>query len=265
MSTEENIELTPEAKALLRAEGGVESVPPGSSERVLGRLAGTLSLSPLAVSGLVQAPLPAPTPAPIPPVPPVAPGPLASWAAGGIKLKLLVTALALGAVVAVGVALRVSALSAPPEQPATPAATAASQLRSAVSAEPPPPGLAPTGSAATSAGGPMRSGVAPSSATSGAGAEPPSPSSLAEERGLLESARSALTAGNGQSALQTLSVHQRRFPRGRLVEERESLIVQATAHTAGPAAARQRLALFRRRFPKSIFLPALQAVVDSSR
>ena len=260
MSSEETIELSAESKALLQAGGGVEVAPAGSSDRVLNRLAGTLALSPLAVASLAQAPLPPPAPLP---VATPASGLLASWAAGGLKLKLLVAVVAVGGAVGLGAALQGSSPSAPPAHRPAPAVTAASRLPGAPSAQPPALALAPTDSTASGAPSLGHSGGVPNSAMSGA--EPPGPSSLAEERGLLDGARSALAAGNGRAALQTLNAHERRFPRGRLVEERESLIVQALAHTAGPGAARQRFAAFRRRFPKSIFLPALQAVVDSSR
>ncbi len=258
MSTEETIELSAEAKALLRAGGGSEEAPTGSNERVLRRLAGTLALSPLAVASVAQGSLS--PPAPLPASPPVS-GLLASSAAIGLKLKLLVTVLALGGAVGLGVWLQGPSRSAP-QGLGQPHVTAGSLLPKAPSASPLAPAEAPLDSAAPRAPGPTSAALG--SATSGAGVEPPSSSSLAEERGLLDSARVALAAGNARAALQTLAAHEHRFPRGRLVEERESLIVQALAHTAGPAAARQRFAAFRRRFPKSIFLPALQAVVDSS-
>jgi hypothetical protein len=258
MSTEDLIELSPDAKALLQAGGSaVEGVPSGSSERVLGRLAGTLSLSPAAVAAVSPVPLSPPAS-----LPPASSGALGTWASAGLKLKFLVTMSALAAAVGLGTLLR-EPLSPSTQARAPLPATAAS---SPAAREFEPPGVAPSalGSAVTAPPRVARSGAPTNSASSAAAADLPSPSSLADERGLLDSARSALAAGNGRTALQTLSAHERRFPRGRLVEERESLIVQALAHTAGPAAARQRFTSFRRRFPKSIFLPALQAVVDSS-
>jgi hypothetical protein len=255
MSTEEPIELSPDAKALLHAESAAEGVPTGSSERVLGRLAGTLSLSPLALAAVSQLPL-------LPPasLPPAPSGWLGAWASAGLKLKLLVTVLALGGAVGVGTLLQW------PPSPSPHASLPTAPPPLPVAHDPVPPVLTPSplGSAVSAAQRPARSGALPSSMPSGPTADLSGPSSLAEERGLLDSARSALAAGNGRVALQTLGAHERRFARGRLVEERESLIVQALAHTAGAAAARQRFVVFRRRFPKSIFLPALQAVVDSS-
>ncbi len=256
MSIDDTVELSTEAKALLQAGGGCEAAPTGSRERVLQRLAGTLALSPLAVASVAQAPLSIPAPAP------PASGLFASWAAVGLKVKLLVTVLALGGAVGLGLWLPGPARSAL-QRHAKPPVAATSLLPAASSAPALAPAASPLDSAAPPAPGPTS--VVPGPAPSGASAEPPSSSSLAEERALLDSARVALAAGNGRAALQTLSKHEQRFPRGRLVEERESLVVQALAHTAGPAATRQRFAAFRRRFPKSIFLPALQAVVDSSR
>jgi hypothetical protein len=255
MSTEDLIELSPDAKALLQASGAVEGIPTGSSDRVLGRLAATLSLSPAAVAAASAVPLSPPAS-----LPAASSGVLGAWASAGLKLKLLVTMSALAAAVGLGTLLR------EPRSHSTPAPPTVTAVSSPVTRdfEPPVQAPAPLGSAVTAPPRLDHRDALPASTTSGATADPPGPSSLAEERGLLDSARSALTAGDGRGALQTLSAHERRFPRGRLIEERESLIVQAVAHTAGPAAARQRLTLFRRHFPKSIFLPALQAVVDSS-
>jgi hypothetical protein len=55
--------------------------------------------------------------------------------------------------------------------------------------------------------------------------------------------------------------HARRFPEGRLGEEREALRVRALAAAGLGAQAKAAGAAFRRRFPRSVHLPALEAVV----
>lgn len=79
--------------------------------------------------------------------------------------------------------------------------------------------------------------------------------SLAAERKLLEVARSALARGELPGAFAALNEHERDFPRGRLVEEREALFIK-TLHTAGrddEAAARTRR--FEATFPDSLLTP----------
>jgi hypothetical protein len=56
-------------------------------------------------------------------------------------------------------------------------------------------------------------------------------------------------------------MHQRRFPDGRLAEERERLRIQALIDSGDRSGARARAEEFRRRYPKSIFLPAIEAAL----
>jgi hypothetical protein len=106
----------------------------------------------------------------------------------------------------------------------------------------------------------------PSAIASTRGAAPPSAplsssmargrdTDLAAERAIIERARSALARGDAQGALVSIAEHEREFPRGQLVEEREALAVQAlvTAGRAQEAAARG--AHFRKAFPNSLLLP----------
>lgn len=89
----------------------------------------------------------------------------------------------------------------------------------------------------------------------------PSPSAgdLAAERALLDQARAQLRDGLGGPALATLRAHQRRFPRGQLVEERESLRIRALLYDGQTDRANELLTAFRRRYPHSIFFPDMQA------
>jgi hypothetical protein len=97
--------------------------------------------------------------------------------------------------------------------------------------------------------------------------EPPSPvappgdASLARERELVETARSALLRANAPGALAALQAHAEQFPAGRLEEERESLWVQALALEQDGGAARARAAAFHLKFPLSLLGPTVDAAV----
>ncbi|MCA2982092.1 MAG: hypothetical protein INH41_20370 [Myxococcaceae bacterium] len=84
---------------------------------------------------------------------------------------------------------------------------------------------------------------------------------LSAERALLEVARTALARGDVGATLAAVERHEREFPGGRLLEEREVLFVQALALSGrrGDAAARQ--AAFKTRFPDSLSLPAVDAAL----
>jgi len=81
---------------------------------------------------------------------------------------------------------------------------------------------------------------------------------LAAERALLETARTALSRSNSRAALDALDRHLKAFPRGRLSEERESLWIQVLIQLESYDEARARAARFRQRFPRSVFLPAIE-------
>jgi hypothetical protein len=85
---------------------------------------------------------------------------------------------------------------------------------------------------------------------------------LAAERALLEVARTALARGDSASALAALDQHAGRFPRGRLIEERESLAVQALAASGRRDEAQRRAEQFRRRSPDSMLLPAVEEALE---
>jgi len=82
--------------------------------------------------------------------------------------------------------------------------------------------------------------------------------SLAAERALVETARAALARADGPAALAVLARHTREFPNGTFVEEREALAVQALAQTGDVAGAKARGERFRRRYPRSLFLPVVE-------
>jgi hypothetical protein len=95
----------------------------------------------------------------------------------------------------------------------------------------------------------------------------PTPSSSGEaltaERLLIDDARTKLTSGDPNAALARLQDHARRFPSGRLEEEREALTVEGLVQSGRYDAARARAAKLRARWPDSVFLPAVDATIQS--
>ncbi|MDB4993264.1 MAG: hypothetical protein JWM74_696 [Myxococcaceae bacterium] len=84
---------------------------------------------------------------------------------------------------------------------------------------------------------------------------------LAQERALLDVARTALGRGDGQATLTALAKHAQRFPNGQLAEEREALGIQALLLLKRNDEARALGARFRQRYPGSVLLPAIEAAL----
>ena len=84
---------------------------------------------------------------------------------------------------------------------------------------------------------------------------------LADERALIEIARTALAKRQTAKALEALQSHADKFATGQLVEERESLWVQALVNAGERAQAKTKADAFRRRFPESMLLPAVDAAL----
>ena len=82
--------------------------------------------------------------------------------------------------------------------------------------------------------------------------------SYAAELALLQRAQSEYAAQDFPDALMLVAEHARRFPHGRLAEEREALRVRLLAGANRGQEARHALAAFARRFPRSVLLPRLQ-------
>jgi hypothetical protein len=97
---------------------------------------------------------------------------------------------------------------------------------------------------------------------------PPVPSArprdadLAQERALLEMARTALSRRDLSHAFESLESHASKFPNGQLAEERESLWVQALASAGRLEEARLRAAEFKAKYPNSLLLPAVEAALQ---
>lgn len=88
---------------------------------------------------------------------------------------------------------------------------------------------------------------------------------LAAERALLDVARTGVARGQPAAALDALERHARRFPRGRLTEERDSLRVQCLVQLDRADDARREAAQFHRRHPHSLLGPAVDAAVRAIR
>lgn len=86
---------------------------------------------------------------------------------------------------------------------------------------------------------------------------------LAKERAVLDVARSALGRGDAANTLVATAEHERKFPQGALIEEREALAIQALALQGRRTDAQARGDRFRKRFPRSMLLPAVDAVTGS--
>lgn len=86
---------------------------------------------------------------------------------------------------------------------------------------------------------------------------------LAEERRLLESARAELAHGQTERALGFLEEHRRRFPSGRLSEERDALEVRSLAAGGRRDEARERADAFRARYPRSVLRPVVDRAVPA--
>ena len=94
----------------------------------------------------------------------------------------------------------------------------------------------------------------------------PRPSeTYALELALLDRARAALAGGDFSTALVPINEHRRRFPNGRLVEEREALRVKALRGLGREDEARRAAADFRARFPRSVLLPKMTEAGDPSK
>jgi hypothetical protein len=98
-------------------------------------------------------------------------------------------------------------------------------------------------------------------------ARQPRPATLAEsyaaELELLQRAHAAFKIPDYGTTLRLLMDHARRFPNGRLAEEREALRVRALSGSGRVESARVAASAFALRFPRSVFLTRLPAALDT--
>jgi hypothetical protein len=81
-----------------------------------------------------------------------------------------------------------------------------------------------------------------------------------DEPGLIEKARKALAA-EPRRALSLTQEHQRRFPAGALSVEREVIALEALGRLGQTAEAKRRALAFEAKYPKSIHLPRVRALL----
>lgn len=87
---------------------------------------------------------------------------------------------------------------------------------------------------------------------------PTAQESYAAELVLLQRAQAAYTRRDFSNALVLVAEHGRRFPNGRLAEQREALRVRSFAGSGRGEEARRAVAAFALRFPRSVLLQRLQ-------
>jgi hypothetical protein len=83
----------------------------------------------------------------------------------------------------------------------------------------------------------------------------------ASERQLIDAARVALNRGRSHDALVFLMGHERRFPEGSFVEERELLVIEALVAQNRVAQASRRGKAFLARFPRSTHAPRVRSLI----
>jgi hypothetical protein len=172
-----------------------------------------------------------------------------STAIASVAAKVGLSRLALlgwgaGSTLAVSSVVIAIALQHPTElPPAPPAPVAVRPVRDNAPQEPAEPALAPDISAPSPA--PRLVKEAPASW---------------DEPQLIEKARRAL-ATDPRRALLLTQEHQRRFPAGALGVERDVISLEALARSGQTVEARRRALLFEAKYPKSIHLPRVRALL----
>ncbi|MHB8419924.1 MAG: tetratricopeptide repeat protein [Myxococcales bacterium] len=182
---------------------------------------------------------------------------------------LLVSAVSYGAGVGSGMAL--DALRRPPAAPTASVAPVPAPAPVPVAAPPAPAAIPPPVTPA-----PVPHRIRPASRPPAAPSRPsprPPPTKAADqadadleaEDALVERARAALSRRQPDDALAALAEHRRRFPNGRLVEERSALEVEALASSGRRDDARSKAQEFQNRYPDSLLWPAVQEALDRMR
>jgi TolA-binding protein len=92
----------------------------------------------------------------------------------------------------------------------------------------------------------------------------PPQESYAAELDLLRHAQAAYASRDFSNALVLVAEHGRRFPNGRLAEEREALRVRSLASSGHGGEARRAFDAFANRFPRSVLLPRLREAVGTA-
>jgi hypothetical protein len=243
--------LDPDVRELLDLERTPDPPSPGAKGRVWERVQESL--------------LPGPPPGPAIPA--------AEVATASSGAALTVGALIVGAAVLVGVL----GLPGPEEEaePSAPNVHVRSLLPATVPAVlPDPPHVATPGvddptpepEAGPAAVEPLSEPVAEPNVTRTATVQRPkrdAPDRLEEERRLLDGGRRALRDGRASDALDAVAAHKARYPRGKLVEEREALRIRAFDRMGKATLAREVALRFLARYPSSIHRDIVERIVGS--
>lgn len=123
----------------------------------------------------------------------------------------------------------------------------------------------PANDAAGNTDAPLREPLRPAVKTETASTAPTGSIAFAEELRVLQPAQRAVTKRQYGVALTSIAEHARRFPRGQLAEEREALRIRALLGLGRRAEAQQAGADFRRRFPRSLLVKRLDAMLGARR
>jgi hypothetical protein len=124
--------------------------------------------------------------------------------------------------------------------------------------------LPTTEPSATSANSSTLTQAPPSTAPATPAQRSVSRNQFAAERQLLDLARAALEREDAEAALQATSRHERAYPNGALVQEREAMAIRALALSGRSAEARARADAFRAHFPESLLLPTVESIVGAA-
>jgi len=233
-------DLSTDARALLEAGRAAEPLPPDVAARVWGKVATGMPLAPVA----------------LPPAP-----------ATTFTLAKLV-AVSLG-ILGVGAVATVAVVHFRP-RPHSPAILAPQpkQVEELPPVAPPIPAMlppVPDASPPTARAAPAVSAHAPSKSILAPRFSDAPEGDLAAERSLIARARTLLERGLPLDALATLRLHEQRFKRGALAQQREALRIQALIASGNRPGAEAAAARFEHDYPQSLMGPAVRAALGTKR
>jgi hypothetical protein len=157
--------------------------------------------------------------------------------------RILSLAIAASLVLVAGIAGAVVAIRTMVPQPLPPAPAIKQQVVAPAPVAPAEPAVQPTVVAPAPSKRPARPSIVSES--------------YAAELELLQRAQAAYAGRAFKDALTVVAEHRRRFPNGRLAEEREALRVRALSGAGRTNESRAAAAAFAERFPRSVLLPRL--------
>lgn len=236
----------------LRALGTAKDAPPESKQRVYGALLASIEAAALAGATAGTAALPKPPPS-------LPPAPLLAGIAGSKTLAIAASIWLLGGVTGAALygALRPSQVRVVYVDRPAPAASVAPLAK-----EPEAFAVASASAAPLSAAS-NRLLVGRAELRSASSSVNRPGSELAQERALLDLARSSAAQGEPALALAQVEQHRQQFPRGRLAEEREALGIRALLSLGRKQEAEDRAQAFRIAYPNSFLLPVIDSALSA--